>query len=258
MLDLAIFTALGWERRAVTAGLSGVAAGDRPRTWLGRLGDGGACLVVQTGMGPDRARVAAAAVPPARLFLVCGCAGALVDWLRPGDLVAAERVLTLDRGGGASDRLTAGGDAIAALAARRGFRVHLGTVVSTPAVLASAEAKAAARACGALVVEMESAGVAAEARARGVPFLAVRVVLDRMGQRIPPALTIIDQATGGTPARRAVAALALRPWLWPAAGRLARQTQIADRRLRALMATLLAAGVETLAPVRQSASAAGS
>ena len=83
MLDLAIFTALAWERRAVTAGLAGTSPGARPRTWVGRLREGGGCFVVQTGIGRDRARVAAAAAPPARAFLACGCAGALVDWLTP-------------------------------------------------------------------------------------------------------------------------------------------------------------------------------
>jgi hypothetical protein len=40
MYDVAIFTALAWERRAVLAALRDVGAGPGPHTWHGRLGDG--------------------------------------------------------------------------------------------------------------------------------------------------------------------------------------------------------------------------
>jgi len=80
MFDIAIFTALGWERRAVTEALRAVEPAGPPRTWRGRLADGASCLVVQTGIGPARAAAAAAAAPPAGAFLACGCAGALVAW----------------------------------------------------------------------------------------------------------------------------------------------------------------------------------
>src|SRR5437870_11332297 len=95
MFDVAIFTALGWERRAVTEALRAVEPAGGPRTWRGRLADGASCLVVQTGMGPARAAAAAAAAPPAGALLACGCAGALVGRLDAGDLVAAESVITL-------------------------------------------------------------------------------------------------------------------------------------------------------------------
>src|SRR5436309_671415 len=57
MFDVAIFTALGWERRAVTEALRAVEPAGRPRTWRGRLADGASCLVVQTGLGPASADV---------------------------------------------------------------------------------------------------------------------------------------------------------------------------------------------------------
>src|SRR2546428_710012 len=99
MFDVAIFSALGWGRRAVTGALRAVEPAGRPRTWRGRLADGASCLVVQTGIGPARAAAAAAATPPAGAFLACGCAGALVDWLVAGDPVAAENVIAPRAGG---------------------------------------------------------------------------------------------------------------------------------------------------------------
>src|SRR2546428_8856802 len=120
MFAVAIFPALGWERRAVTEALRAVEPAGRPRTWRGRLADGASCLVVQTGIGPVRAAAAAAAAPAAGVFLACGCAGALVDWLVPGDLVAAASVIALDAAGPPGERLPAMGARLAASAARRG------------------------------------------------------------------------------------------------------------------------------------------
>src|SRR5438874_2485004 len=86
MFDVAIFTALGWERRAVTGALRSAETSGPSGAWRGRLADGASCLVVQTGIGRARAAAAAAAAPPAGAFLACGCAGALVGWLAAGEL----------------------------------------------------------------------------------------------------------------------------------------------------------------------------
>src|SRR5690348_9949745 len=93
MLDIAIFAALGWERRAVTAGLALEPSG--PRRWLAATG-AGRCVVVQTGIGQERAGAAARDLRAAALFVSCGCAGALTDWLRPGDIVLASQVVPVD------------------------------------------------------------------------------------------------------------------------------------------------------------------
>src|SRR5207244_501247 len=82
--------------------------------------DGASCLVVQTGIGPARAAAAAGAAPPAGAFLACGCAGALVDWLVAGDLVAAESVIALGADGRPDERLPGVGAGLAAWAAGRG------------------------------------------------------------------------------------------------------------------------------------------
>src|SRR5213592_2682200 len=108
MFDVAIFTALGWERRAVTGALRSAETSGPSGAWRGRLADGASCLVVQTGIGRARA-AAAAAAPPAGAFLACGCAGALVGWLAAGDLVTAESVIALDTDGRPGERLPAAG-----------------------------------------------------------------------------------------------------------------------------------------------------
>jgi adenosylhomocysteine nucleosidase len=57
-----------------------------------------------------------------------------------------------------------------------------GVVCSIDHVAQSAEEKRRLRAGGAMVVEMEAAGVAARAQARGLPFYCVRVVTDLAGE----------------------------------------------------------------------------
>jgi len=240
MNDVAIFAALAWERRAVTSALARAEGAGRERTWRGRLGDGTSCLVVQTGVGPERARRAATEVT-AGVFVVCGCAGALAPWLRPGDLVAADAVVPLDAAGRPGEPIPAQGGSLVDWAAGRGFDVHLGPIASSPRVLETAAAKRAAAADGALVVEMESAGVASVARARGIPFVGLRVVLDVAEQPVPFAADVVDEETGEVRTGRMLASLA-RPWRWPAAGRLGRQVQAADRSLRSVLAALLGEG----------------
>ena len=252
MFDVAIFAALGWERRAVTGALRAVEPAPGP-AWRGRLADGATCVVLQTGIGPSRAGAAAAAAPAAGVFLACGCAGALVDWLAAGDLIAAESVIALDANGRAAERLPAGGTAFVGWASGRGFRVHAGTLVASPVVLDTAAAKAALGATGALAVDMESGALAAAARNRGIPFAGLRVVLDEAGLTLPPELAVMDGASGELRAGRAVAALALRPRLWPTAARLARGQRVAAQGLATIMAAL---DMEAFA-VPAAASAAG-
>ena len=241
MSDMVIFTAWGWERRAVTVALGAGPAG-AAGTWQACLSDGSRCLVVHTGIGANRAREAAESAPAARLFLTCGCAGGLVDWLYPGDLVAADAVVALDGRTGGSTYPAVGG-MLATSGSACGLRVHVGTVASSLDVLASPEAKGAAAAGGALVVDMESAEVAAVAATRGVPFAALRVVLDVLADGLPSGDGIVDAATGEVLPLRAAAHFATRPWLWRTAGRLARQQRVAARRLTAFVSAVLRMGV---------------
>jgi 4-hydroxy-3-methylbut-2-enyl diphosphate reductase len=240
MLDIAIFAALGWERRAATAGVASLEPAGA-RQWSAAVG-AGRCLFVQTGLGQERAGAAARDVPPVALFVSCGCAGALVDWLRPGDVVLASQIVPVD-----GEALPADAS-LATWAAKRGVRIHVGPIASSPTVLESARAKAQAGAAGALVVEMEGAALAREARTRGIPFVDLRVVLDVQGQDIP-ALDVLDGASGEIRTGRAAAAVAIRPWLWRAFARIGRQTRIAERSLRTVMGTILAdAPLASIAP----------
>ena len=85
--------------------------------------------VLPTGMGPKRARRAAAraATVPGEAVAVVGLAGGLEPSLRAGDLVVASEVR-----GPEGSMACPGAQALAMLLQRRGLRVRVGPVLSSP------------------------------------------------------------------------------------------------------------------------------
>jgi adenosylhomocysteine nucleosidase len=159
-----------------------------------------------------------------------GCAGALVGWLRRGQVVAASEVVVLDADGRAAERLPACGADVAAAAAARGVRLVPGAVAASGALVTTAAGKAAAAESGAVVVDMESGALAAVARARGIPFVALRAVLDLADEALPFGTDTVDERTGALRLGRTVAALAP-PARWRLAWRLCRGRRAAGRAL---------------------------
>ena len=116
---------------------------------------------------------------------------------------------------------------------------HEGAVASSPGVLATIAEKTAAAGCGALLVDMESWAFAAEAERRGIPFAAVRVVLDGATDELPALSGAIDATTGDIDLWHVVRGLLPRPWIWPAVLNVALQQWEAERRLTEAVALLL-------------------
>lgn len=154
-------------------------------------------VVVRTGIGLERAAAAARGLDAGErfdLFLSTGCAGGLDARLAPGDLVVADSI------GLAGENPTPIGPAhrahARAAAERAGLRHHAGHVLSSPVLLASAEEKREAAARGAMAVEMEGAALARIAAERGVPFGAVRSILDTVETRLKHSGVFVDPVTG--------------------------------------------------------------
>ena len=160
--------------------------------------------VLCSGMGAARAQAMAraAARVPARAVAVAGFCGAVVPWLRAGDVVVAGEV----RG---PDGVT-GCDGLAlveALAALGIERVHVGPVASSGHVVRGAERAVLARE-GVLAVDMESAWLAPAAAGR--PFAVLRVVLDTPAREIHrPLATLAGGLAAWRTLRRAAPALAV-------------------------------------------------
>ena len=228
--DIVAFAALGWEARAVLAGLTDVQPAGEPHRWLGRLRDGRSCLVVQSGMGAERAIAAARAAPAAELPSL-GCGGGLLPWPHR----RRRRRDGVVRPDPSPPR------ASIAVVPPVELGAHAGVVASSVAPLVTTAEKTAAAGCGALLVDMESWALAFEAHRRGVPLAVVRVVLDVAGDELGALADAIDVETGDIDPWRAARVLLPRPWTWPAALQLARQQSEAAERLTEAVSLLFGA-----------------
>jgi 4-hydroxy-3-methylbut-2-enyl diphosphate reductase len=157
--------------------------------------------VLRTGIGPERARIAAARAlaVDAGGILVAGLCGGVDERLRPGDLVCATE---LRREDGAA--VPVPGSALLVGALRRlGLQARVGPIVSTDRILTPIER---ARLGDAIAVDMESAWLAAAAGGR--PFAVLRVVVDAAGRRLTDPRIVLDGVRALRALRRSAAALA--------------------------------------------------
>jgi len=137
----------------------------------------------------ETARRAFDLMPGADLVIGTGVAGALSSGLKPGDLVLSDRTLMSDSDGRVVEQFTTLGDAhiraIGRSLAIAGIAYSTGAILTSHRVLATgAEKRRAKETTGAIAVDMETAAIAAEAAARGIPFLAIRAVLDEVDDEI--------------------------------------------------------------------------
>ena len=140
----------------------------------------------------DTARRAFDLIPGAELVIGSGVAGALSSGLKLGDLVLSDRVLTIHADGRVAEQVTAVGDAhlraVGRALAIAGLAYSTGAILTSHRVLATgAEKRHAKESTGAIAVDMETAAIAAEAAARGIPFVAIRAVLDEVDDEIAGA-----------------------------------------------------------------------
>jgi adenosylhomocysteine nucleosidase len=133
----------------------------------------------------DVARRAFDQISGAELVIGTGVVGALSSGLKPGDLILADRVLALHPEAGSAEHVAAADKErvrdIGRSLAMAGIAYSTGALLTSHQVLKTgAEKRRAKESTGAIAVDMETAALAAEAVARGVPFLALRAVLDQV------------------------------------------------------------------------------
>ena len=149
--------------------------------------------VVGHGIGHHRAANTARRtfdlIPGAELVIGTGVVGALSSGLKPGDLVLSDRVLMIHGEGQVAEQVNAVSDAhlraVGRSLAIAGIAYSTGAILTSHRVLATgAEKRRAKESTGAIAVDMETAAIAAEAAARGLPFIAIRAVLDEVDDEV--------------------------------------------------------------------------
>jgi nucleoside phosphorylase len=155
--------------------------------------------VVGHGIGQRRAQETARRafdlMPGAELVIGTGVVGALASGLKPGDLILADRIIT-SRTEGDVEQAAAFGEAhldtIRRTLSAAGVGHSTGTILTTSRVLTVAEKHSANKITGAIAVDMESAAIAVEASARGLPFVVLRAVLDEVDDEVAGAEAMAD------------------------------------------------------------------
>jgi len=170
-----VLVALERELRTVARAFGFTGRGNRAR---GRF-RGSDVIIVAVGLGGGSRNAVADENP--RLIVSCGFSGGLDSELAPGDLVLATSVIGED-----GDEV-ATTEAVRSAAARalQGLRCSEGKILCTTEVAGTPEEKRALASTGALAVDMESYPAARAAVEAGVPWLALRVVLDPLGTSLP-------------------------------------------------------------------------
>ncbi len=208
--------------------------------------DDGTLLAV-SGMGCMAAAAAAGALvgAGAGALVSFGLAGGIDPALAAGAVLLPAQILSPD---GAPIATTGSWRArleralvpqgLAALVAR-------GPLLTSPRAVASVAAKSALfRDSGAIAVDMESYAVAQVALAEGLPFLAVRVVVDGAADRLPHAVAVAVDAAGKLRLWRLAGALLRAPAEVAPLLRLARRYRSANRSLAAVARALALAPPE--------------
>ena len=218
----------------------------RPDGWSS-LSDG--ALLAVSGMGGPLAGIASLALVEAgaSALMSFGLAGGLDPNLGAGSVVLPCEVVSHD----GTCYLTAGvwrEQLRPAIAQHR--PVAGGKLLSSQAAIGTLADKARAfRETGALAVDMESAAIAEVAAAHGLPFVAVRVIVDTAVDVLPRAV-VAASVKGRVNLGRLIVGIAAAPLELLALFRLAQRYRVARRSLLTVAAVRGAAGVSVAGGVR--------
>jgi nucleoside phosphorylase len=192
-------------------------------------------LLVQAGIGRERARqavIAAYRAFGAHAVWSLGFAGGLADTLQPGDLICPSAIVDDQRPAEAPMAADASHAAMCAALRRARLPVASGTLITVEAALRTPEAKRAAhRRSGAVAVEMEAAGVAQAAQELGIPWAALKVVVDAVGDPLPSSLARCTSPEGDLHWRGLLAGALEGRRFWRPLLRLGRASRVAGRNL---------------------------
>ncbi len=245
---IAMVVALGQERRALQRPLA------CPLHWwteafhaVSGRSAGHAVVLIQAGIGRGRARGALQAA--AQWFEFCaawslGFAGGLAEDLRPGDLVCPSIAYLDDGLSGKPFPASPPETGVEAALSAAGFACRDGPLLTVETPLRTPQAKREAhRRTGAVAVDMEAVGVAEAAATLGIPWLALKAIVDPVEETLPEFLAGCTTPSGDVRWRAVLASLLICSQRRRALCRLDRASRQAGHELRRCLDQLLRAGV---------------
>lgn len=189
-------------------------------------------LIGLSGAGPKAAQEMAGrlAAQGATTLVSWGCAGALAEGLQPGDLVIPDQILGTD--GVLLDTDAAWRNRLVPLLAMT-TPTHQGLLAESAGIVATkADKQSLHTATGAIALDMESAATARTAKDLGLPFLAVRSIVDPVEVNIPPSVQEAFDENGLLHVPKMLLRASTRPLDLVGIIRLGRHFEIAMKTLR--------------------------
>lgn len=183
--------------RGFTAIVGASSPDNFPFPFFRRITPAGRLIMVQAGIGSGRAAAGARALMQQyrpQLLMSFGFAGGLVPELARGTLVVADRLVSEDPEARAYEVDQGLVDQLLSAARFERLPVQRGVVVTaTHAVTSEASKVALAQTSGASAVDMETWGIAQVACQAGIPWVAVRAIVDAVADPLPLAcMTALD------------------------------------------------------------------
>ncbi len=150
---------------------------------------GDTVVIAYSGAGADNAQTASELLitQGASRLISWGCAAALSETLKPGDLVLADTLIESGKNEKfciSSDWLEFSKNLLSST-----LKVHTGSLAESKCIVATAQDKKQLyRQTGAVALDMESIAIAKVARQNKLPFLAVRAIADPVDMNLPKAI----------------------------------------------------------------------
>lgn len=221
---------------------------------------GAEVAVVLTGVGPKQAALAASAVmrsehEPVNICISSGLAGGLRPAYPVGHVLAAQSVFSENLRNDSESRLIESSAALISFAAESDAVVVSRFFTANHAV-GSAEEKHLLSA-KADAVEMESFEILREARAEGIPAVAIRAISDTLDEDLPLDMGEILTEEGHVSIPRVLGQVARHPQSLPGLLRLGQNSKRAAENLAQFLNRYVAKISESAMPLESRASVAG-
>jgi adenosylhomocysteine nucleosidase len=198
-------------------------------------------LVALSGMGAERAHRAGAVLVSqgAKALLSWGCAAALNDRISPGCLIIPERIIGA---GGEVHKVDSEWHQRLCETLKPKHQVHTEALAESDAIMKTAVEKLAlGKRTQAAATDMESAAQARLAKEHGLPFMAIRAIVDTVSTDIPEnVLKALDPA-GNINVWKLLAGTYLMPTDWMKIVQLGIRFSAARRTLRQTRNLVMAA-----------------
>ncbi|MGZ4980906.1 MAG: phosphorylase family protein [Methylobacter sp.] len=191
-------------------------------------------VLAYSGAGADNARAASELLitQGAVRLISWGCAAALSELLKPGDLILADTLI--DAEGTQIDVHNAWLEFTKNLISTQ-IKIHTGSLAESLTIVAAAKDKKHLHAqTGAIALDMESAAIGTVARQNDLPFLVIRTVADPVNMDLPKAINHSLNDEGDIVLAKLLAFIALHPTELPGLIKLGLHFNAAKSTLRSV------------------------